>query len=249
MNSEPEAVRTFKMVLEYDGTDFHGWQVQPGDRTIQGEVENALKRLTGETVRIAGAGRTDAGVHALGQVASFRSGCRFSPEQLHRGLNGILPADVRILRVEPAERTFDARRNARLRVYRYSLAKKPQAVGRRYAWHPRGRFEAEPMIRASECLLGTHRWLAFCKKEPEERDYESELTAIRWETNGEALHFELSAVRFFHHMVRILMGTLLEVGRGKMTADRFRHILESQDRTLAGPTAPPHGLFLVRVEY
>jgi tRNA pseudouridine38-40 synthase len=241
--------RTYKLVLEYDGSDFHGWQRQPGNRTVQAEVESALGRLFGGPVPVIGAGRTDAGVHALGQVASCRAEGKFRPETIQRAMNAMLPADIRVRSVDTTEDGFDARRRASRRVYRYILSRTPLAVGRQYAWHPRSRFDLESMEAASECLKGLHRWTAFCKRDPDEDRYESEVYSVRWEESEDTVRFEIAAVRFFHHMVRILIGTLVEVGRGALTAEAFRAVLESEDRGRAGPTAPPHGLFLVRVEY
>ncbi|MDM7926947.1 MAG: tRNA pseudouridine(38-40) synthase TruA [bacterium] len=241
--------RTYKLVLEYDGSDFHGWQRQPGGRTVQAELEAALGRLFGVPVPVVGAGRTDAGVHALGQVASCRADTRYPLETVQRALNAMLPADIRVRSVETAEDGFDARRRASRRVYRYALSRAPLAVGRQYAWHPRTRFDVDAMAAASECLKGLHRWTAFCKRDPEEDRYESEVHSVRWQAEADTVRFEIAAVRFFHHMVRILVGTLVEVGRGALTPDGFRAVLESGDREKAGPTAPPHGLFLVRVEY
>jgi tRNA pseudouridine38-40 synthase len=244
-----DPTRAYRLVLEYDGTDFHGWQRQPGDRTVQGEVEAVLGRMYGRGVAITGAGRTDAGVHALGQVASCRLDDRFDAATMLRAMNALLPDDVQVRSIEPAEDGFDARRWAKGRVYRYVLARRPSAVGRRFTWHPRYRFDVERMAEASECLKGLHRWTAFCRRDPEEERYESEVHWVRWEEAEETVRFEIAAIRFFHNMVRILVGTLVEVGRGAMTPDDFRRILESEDRGLAGPTAPPRGLFLVRVEY
>jgi tRNA pseudouridine38-40 synthase len=249
MTSGDPSSRCFKLVLEYDGSDFAGWQVQSNARTVQGELESALKILTREEIRVTGAGRTDAGVHALGQVASFFSACRFGPAELRRALNANLPRDLRVREASNPEAAFDARRYARKRTYRYVLSRSEPAVGRQYVYCPRRRFDVEPMIRASECLMGFHRWDAFCRRDPDEERYESEVHGIRWEEEGDRVVFEITAVRFFHNMVRILVGTLLEVGRGLRTAEQFREILEKRDRTLAGPTAPPRGLFLVRVDY
>jgi tRNA pseudouridine38-40 synthase len=247
--TESSGLRTFKMVLEYDGTDFAGWQVQPDARTVQGELEKAVNILTRETVRLTGAGRTDAGVHALGQVASFETNCGLSASEMKRAMNAVLPRDVRVRELENPTAPFDARRDAKMRTYRYVLARRPLAVGRQYAWHPRMRFELDSMMRASEFLVGEHRWDAFCRKDPDESRYESRVRSVRWETDADTVAFEISAVRFFHNMVRILVGTLLDVGRGKRTPEQFRDVLESRDRTRAGFTAPPQGLFLVKVEY
>jgi tRNA pseudouridine38-40 synthase len=249
MNAADSASRFFKLVLEYDGTDFAGWQIQPDKRTVQGELELSLRTLTREQIRVTGAGRTDAGVHALGQVASFTSACGFGPSEITRALNAILPRDIRIREVLNPAAPFDARRDARKRTYRYVLARRPIAVGRQYAYYPRGRIDLDSMIRASECLMGWHRWDAFCKRDPDEERYESEVLSVRWENDADSVAFEITAVRFFHNMVRILVGTLLEVARGKRTAEQFRNVLEKRDRSLAGPTEPPQALFLVRVDY
>jgi tRNA pseudouridine38-40 synthase len=249
MSAIGPASRCFKLVLEYDGSDFAGWQVQPDARTVQGELERTLKTLTGESIRVTGAGRTDAGVHATGQVASFFSDCRFDPSGLTRALNATLPRDIRVRESSNPDNPFDARRDARERTYRYVLARRPRAVGRQYAYHPHGRLDLDSMIGASECLIGMHRWDAFCKKDENEDRYESEVLRIRWENDAETIAFEITAVRFFHHMVRILVGTLLEVARGKRNAEQIREILEKRDRSLAGPTAPPCGLFLMKVDY
>jgi tRNA pseudouridine38-40 synthase len=249
MTSADRSSRCFKLVLEYDGSDFAGWQIQPNARTVQGELESALKNLTREEIRVTGAGRTDAGVHALGQVASFYSANRFEPGELRRALNANLPRDVRVREASNPGTPFDARRDARKRTYRYVISRTEPAVGRQYVYFPRRRFGVEPMILASECLVGLHRWDAFSRRDREEERYESEVHSIRWESEGDRVAFEITAVRFFHNMVRILVGTLLEVGWGRRNAEQFREILEKRDRTLAGPTAPPRGLFLVRVDY
>jgi len=171
------------------------------------------------------------------------------PLRFQRALNATLPRDLRIRDASVPESPFDARRNAKKRTYGYVLSRSDPAVGRQYVYCPRRRFDMEPMIRASECLIGFHRWDAFCRRDPDEERYESEVHAIRWEEDGNRVVFEITAVRFFHNMVRILVGTLLEVGCGTRPAEQIREILEKRDRTLAGLTAPPRGLFLVRVDY
>ena len=241
--------RTIKLTVEYDGTEFSGWQVQPSRRTVQGEIKNALRCFINEDVVVTGAGRTDAGVHALGQVASFRTGNHLPLSAFKNGLNNFLPEDVRIVDVEEALRTFDARRDAIRRVYRYILSTKTRVLGRQYAWHPNFSFSLNPMKRASDCLIGRHDFSSFCKRNGEVVDYSSNVMSVDWDVIGDEIHINIIATHFFHNMVRIIVGTLLEVGRGKISPDVFYQILEEKDRRRAGPTAPPHGLVLVRVDY
>jgi len=247
----PEAarLRTLKLILEYDGTEFCGWQIQPGLRTVQAEVENALGRLCGERVHVTGAGRTDTGVHALGQVVSFRTASSRPTEVLYRGLNGTLPRDVRVLSVEETHDGFDARRSAVRRVYRYVISKRVRAIGRMYAWHARPGYEVDRIVRASEHLTGDHCWKAFCRPDPQRSECRSRVFYVRWRDDAECLEMEIAAERYFHHMVRIVVGTLVAVGCGAIPADAIPRALESGDRNDAGPTAPAHGLTLLRVEY
>ncbi len=242
-------LRAFKLVIEYDGTDFFGWQIQPGFRTVQGEIEKALLTLTGEKIRVTGGGRTDTGVHALGQTASFSCKSRFDAPVFYKALNGLLPKDIRIRSVEETDVGFNARRDAVSRMYRYVIAKRERAIGRKYAWYPRCQWDLDPMKRASEFLLGKHSWKAFCKVEEAEKKYESSVLHVRWVENSEELLFEMTAERFFHHMVRCIVGTLLEVGKHSLTPEQFQKILENEERHNAGPVVPPWGLFLVSVNY
>ena len=241
--------RTIKITLEYDGTDFAGWQVQPECRTVQGVVEAGLETLTKEKIRIIGAGRTDSGVHALGQVASFHLNGSLLTRVFKDGLNTYLPQDVRVIQARDAPGEFNARKHARKRVYRYVIARKRRVVGRQYAWYPGDDLLLDPMKVASNHLLGEHDFTSFCKTDSAYADHRSVVYDIVWKRTREELRFEVTAVRFFHHMIRIIIGTLAEVGRGKLTSDDFKAILESKDRRKAGRTAPPSGLFLVRVVY
>lgn len=249
MDCSGDGLRTIRLTVEYDGTEFSGWQVQPDCRTVQGEIERALKTLTREEVRVVGSGRTDAGVHALGQVVSFQSRSVLPLSTLEKGLNGLLPSDVRIIRAETPEEPFDARRDAVSRTYRYVLTKRPKAVGRQYAWYPRMVFSVGTMEQAAECLLGEHDFTSFCKSNGESENFPSRVTRVSWNEREDEICFEITALRFFHNMVRIIVGTLLEVGRGRISIEEFRDILEAKDRKRAGPTVPPQGLFLVRVDF
>ena len=238
-----------KLNIEYDGTDFSGWQVQPNQRTVQGEIEKAIKELTGKAIRITGAGRTDAGVHALGMVASFAYAGSLPLSAFKKGLNTHLPLDIYIHDAEIKTSYFDARRHATERAYRYVLSRRPTAVGRQYAWYPKQSFDLELMQEAANCLLGEHDFKSFAKEDEEVDDYRSQVYAVNWVDNGNLVTFDIKAIRFFHNMIRILMGTMLRVGAGKLSVEQFKDILESRDAALAGPTIPPTGLFLVYVHY
>ena len=246
---ENNDIQSIKLILEYDGTEFSGWQVQPNRRTVQGELKDVLKSMLKEEVNIVGSGRTDAGVHALGQVASFRTTSRLPLSAFRNGINTLLPDDVRILHAEETAETFNARRDAVRRTYRYVLSRRPRVLGRRYTWYPHCEFQLGPMKSASQYLIGEHDFLSFCKNSDEIEDHTSRIIDIGWEENDDEVWFTISATRFFHNMVRIIVGTLIEVGKGKMSPKEFRRILEARDRSRAGATAPPHGLVLVKVDY
>lgn len=249
MRPFPGNIRTYKMILEYDGTEFFGWQIQPKKRTIQEEIEKAIFAITGEKIRITGAGRTDTGVHALGQVASFQSETVLPEDRLKMAVNAKLPKDIRVVSLERAVGAFNARRNAKCRTYRYIIAQRPKAVGRMYAWYPRFKYQLAPMISASELLKGSHCWKAFCKSEDLNRNYISTVLDVQWKHLDEEIQFEITAERFFHNMVRIILGTLFDIGRGKMTVEQFQKLFAVQDRKMAGTTLPPNGLFLLKVDY
>jgi len=241
--------QTVKLIIEYEGTAFSGWQVQNNARTIQEAIEEALRKITGKNIRITGAGRTDAGVHALGQVAHFSwDGC-LPLSAFHHGLNGELPAVIRILHAEETSPEFHARFDAVSRTYRYVISRRERAVGHCLSWYPRFEFEIAPMQRAALCLPGKHHFESFCKSGSQETDCLSEVYEASWRETAEYVIFEISAIRFFHNMVRILIGTMLEIGSGKRPAEDLMRILNARDRSEAGPTVPPHGLYLVRIDY
>lgn len=244
-------MRRLKLVLEYDGTAYHGWQVQPGLDTIQGRLEAALTRVAGTAVRVMGAGRTDAGVHALAQVASCSVQIRLDDLALRRALNALLPEDIVVSLVESVDPGFDARRLARSKTYCYTLLRRgyPSARHARYSlWIPYA-LDASAMAEAARHLVGTHDFSAFragtCAAATPVR------TVIRasWTMAGDLWRFEIVGNGFLQHMVRIVVGTLLEVGRGRRRPPDVPEILASLDRRRAGKTAPPHGLCLVAVEY
>ncbi|MDH3212331.1 MAG: tRNA pseudouridine(38-40) synthase TruA [Myxococcales bacterium] len=244
---------TFRLTLEYDGRDFAGWQVQPGvTRTVQGALESAFERVTGQRVRVIGSGRTDAGAHAEGQVASVRLETALAPAALQRALNGVLPVAVAVRAAELAPEGFDARRAARSKLYRYAIwngpIRSPLRAAR--AWDVRPPLDAAAMGRAARAFLGTHDFASFQAAGSAVRTTVRTLTRFELEgcTRGE-IFLWVEGDGFLRHMVRTLVGTLAEVGRGRRPERAMAAILATRERRSAGPTAPAGGLTLVRVDY
>jgi tRNA pseudouridine38-40 synthase len=242
-----------RLRLEYDGTDFHGWQLQAGERTVQGELEAAFARIVGQPVRVHGAGRTDAGVHARGQVAHADPVAQLEPADLQRALNALLPPDVAVLELEAAAPDFDARGDARWKryVYRILEGRSPSPLRRRQVWHHRGSLDLDPMLEAAPLLVGTHDFAAFrghAAGGPEENSVRR-LLRLDLRREADELVIAVEGQAFLRHMVRTLVGTLLEVGRGRRSPDEIPGILASRDRARAGPTAPACGLCLDHIEY
>lgn len=242
-------MRNIKIVVEYDGTDFCGWQVQPNGRTVQGTLDTAVFKLFQQRPTIHGSGRTDAGVHARAQVANFKVESGLPAATICKGLNSYLPADVRVRSVENADASFHARFSAKSREYHYTIARRQQAIGRHYAWFCRYRLDVKKMRRASVYLLGAHAFEAFSKHNAKEKHYLSTVEKLAWSEDDDTLVMEIRANRFLHNMVRIIVGTLVDVGRGRLHPDAIREILDSKDRDGAGTTAPAHGLQLTKVYY
>lgn len=242
-------MKNYRIVLAYDGTDFHGWQRQPEGRTVQGVVEEAVRKITGKRTVVHGAGRTDAGVHALGQVASFRGAFKLADEVLLRALNAVLPADVRVFSLEEAPAGFHARRSARSKLYRYRIVNAPQAspLDRRFVLHWPYPLKLEAMREAARLFARTADFTAFSSN----RDRAPVRTVTRSELrrSGGEIVFTIEAHGFLRYMVRTIVGTLLEVGRGRVRPADVEEIFRLKDRSLAGPTAAAKGLTLVRVDY
>jgi tRNA pseudouridine38-40 synthase len=255
---------TFKVTLAYDGAHYVGWQRQAAGSSIQGAVEDVLRVLEGGDVAVAGAGRTDAGVHALGQVASFALARDIAPDILQRALNGRLPGDIRVVAAERVSDRFHARFSARTKIYRYRICNADVLApfARHYAWHVPAALDANAMDAAARQLEGTHDFAAFrttggATRTTERTMFRSRVARVTpaaalpgHELCGAALVvYEVAGDGFLRHMVRAIVGTLVDIGRGRWPPDRMGDILAARDRSLAGPTAPAEGLFLVGVEY
>lgn len=243
------AQRNIKLTLEYDGTGYHGWQQQPNHRTIQAEVQSAVRALIQEEPVLIASGRTDSGVHALGQVVNFKSQTGLELRSIRDGLNCYLPSDIRVILVDDVPDSFHARFDAKGRRYRYFISRRIKAVGRQYAWFSKYDLTVSKMREASEHLLGTKAFTAFSKKNVEEKHYLCDVRHIQWMEQDDNLIMDIVANRFLHHMVRIIVGTLVEVGRGRYSPKDVQDILASGDRRRVGAVVPPHGLFLVDVSY
>ena len=240
----------FRLLIEYDGSAYAGWQIQKNGPTVQGELENALEVILKEKVQVTGAGRTDAGVHARGQVAHFDSACTPETWRLQRSLNGILDRDIRIKEVETVKDDFHARYSALSRIYHYKIARNPVALERNYCWYFPAKLDLQPMSEASEMLLGTHDFKSFCRSQSPVPHHDCTVLKAEWITVEEDfLTFIIEANRFLHGMVRALVGTLVDIGRGFLTPDDIYTILEQKKRTAASDTAPARGLILHKVNY
>lgn len=245
------AVRNLALVLEYDGTGYGGWQVQPNAPSIQGEVEAGLSTLLKHPVRVTASGRTDAGVHALAQVAHFETPSRIPLRGVFHGLNSLLPPAIAVRAVWEMPPGFDARRSAREKTYRYRLhvGPAPSAFARPYSWRVTAPLDLRGMAEAAARLEGTHDFAAFRAAGCAARTTVRTLRRVTLVPRGEFLDIEVVGNGFLRHMVRILAGTLVEVGRGRMTPADVEAALRQPDRDRAGPTAPARGLTLVEVRY
>jgi tRNA pseudouridine38-40 synthase len=269
-------VRNLKLILAYDGADFAGWQVQPGRMTVQGALASAIGRLSGENVLPQGSGRTDAGVHALAQVASFTTASAIPGENWARALNDILPASIRVLEVSEAAPEFHARKSARAKIYRYRIHRGeicPPFLAR-YVWHYPYPLDEAAMVAAAGVIVGEHDFTSFAAVDPErvermaaeenlhhsgpegaqgQADYRVSnvrmIFSSSWVRESNELVYTVRGSGFLHHMVRNLVGTFLLIGKKTVSGEEFRGILEARERRAAGSTAPASGLYLVSVEY
>lgn len=240
-----------KLTIEYDGTNYCGWQIQSNGESIQAVLERAISTFLGKPTRLTGSGRTDAGVHALGQVANLFSDKEVDPHRVRRALNALTPDDITIKAVEIVPDGFDARRDGRGRVYEYHILNRPTAspFHRNRAWHLHEELDLAAMRPAMECLLGEHDFSSFRAAGCEAAHPIRTIYRSSMEQRGELLVYSVEATAFLRHMVRNIVGTLVEVGRGLRTPQSFSELLETRDRAQAGRTAPPHGLYLIEVKY
>ncbi len=251
------AMRNLKITLAYDGAEFHGWQVQPQLPTVQGTLAAAIARVTGDQVLPQGSGRTDAGVHALAQVATCAINAAIPTENLRRALNDVLPAAVRSLQVAEVAPDFHARRSARAKTYRYRVYRGeicPPFLAR-YVCHYPFPLDEMAMTCAASLVEGEHDFTSFAAVDPERGREDEEPSNVRtvfascWGREGDELIYVVRGSGFLHHMVRNLVGTFLLLGKGAIDPSALARIIEQRDRTAAGPTAPAAGLYLVSVEY
>jgi tRNA pseudouridine38-40 synthase len=240
---------TIRLIIEYDGTDYVGWQFQTNGRSIQEEIEKAIKQILQVNIRITGAGRTDAGVHARGQVASFFIGKDVEINTLAKRLNSVLQHSIVIREAAETEAGFNARYDAIKRRYSYSISQEPTAIQRNYCWQVFQKLDIDLMQKCAQQIIGEHGFRAFCKVEDDLHQHSCTITSAEWVKNNKLLIFEITANRFLHGMVRSLVGTMVNVGRGHTMMDEFAKILESKDRTAAGMSAPAKGLVLEEIIY
>ena len=249
--------RNFKLILAYDGADFYGWQVQPDRRTIQGELADAIARVTGERALPQGSGRTDAGVHALAQVASFALASPIPAPNLRTALNHTLPVSIRVLAAEEVPTDFHARHSAKAKTYEYRIYRGDicSPFVARYVHHHPYPLDESAMCRAAELVIGEHDFTSFAAVDPERGKDEEAVDNVRtifastWQHDSEMFTYRVRGDGFLHHMVRNLVGTFLLVGKGSLGVEAIPKILAAKSRSQAGPTAPAEGLFLVSVEY
>ena len=257
LTNQTKVARNLKLTLSYDGSDFSGWQVQADAGTIQGTLASAIGRVTGEIVLPQGSGRTDAGVHALAQVATFSTYCPIPAENFVKALNDVLPVSIRILDVAQVPADFHARKSARAKTYRYRIYREPICPPflARYVWHFPYPLDENAMAEAAQFVVGEHDFTSFAAVDPERGRPNEELSNVRrvlsssFAREGEELVYAIRGNGFLHQMVRNLVGTFILVGKATLHASDIAHILDARNRSAAGATAPANGLCLMGVEY
>ena len=244
-------MRNIKIIIEYDGTNYSGWERQPNGVTIQETIENAIKKVTDEETRVQGSGRTDAGVHARGQVANFRTASTIPAGKLLLAINAHLPNDIVVKKIEEVPENFHAQFNAKSKTYRYTVlnSRTGAALDRRQVYVFKAPLDERRMAEAAQCLIGEHDFRSFTTEARTKTNTVRTITDLRIERHGERITFTIEASGFLYNMVRAIVGTLLDIGRGKLEVSHMRAILDARDRAKAGPTAPAKGLCLLQVKY
>ena len=244
-------MRNLKLTLAYDGTCFHGWQIQPELPTVQGEIQQALQKLFNHDVAVTGSGRTDAGVHAHAQVANVLTTRSMDTGAVLRGANALLPREIRVLAVEEVSPEFHARRSARSKTYQYRIWRKPivSPFECRYVYAFRYPLDETVVDRATNCFVGTHDFTSFCATASETEDRKRTIYEAGWTRSDAEWRFQIRGNGFLQYMVRTIVGTLLEIGQGRIPVEQVPAIFEARDRQTAGPTVPASGLHLMKVEY
>ena len=245
-------MRNIKLLIAYDGSRYNGWQRQENtENTIQGKLETLLSKMTGEMVEIHGSGRTDAGVHAKGQVANFHTDTKMTIEEIKEYMNEYLPMDIAVLEVKNAAERFHSRLNVKRKTYCYHIwnSQVPNVFARKYSYQVPEPLDLEAMKKAAFYLLGTHDFKSFCARKKMKKSTVRMIESIDFQKEGDMIQITYRGNGFLYNMVRILTGTLIEVGKGERQPEEMKEILESQDRAKAGFTAPAQGLFMERVDY
>ncbi len=248
-NLKVNKMRNLKLLIEYDGTNFVGWQIQPNGRSVQGEIKKAIKEITGEDVNLIGASRTDAGVHARGQVANFKCQSEIPTQNLKKGLNSILPDDIVIHSVEEVELNFHARYSAVEKTYRYFITQNKLAIGRNYFWFVKYELDFEKLQRCAELIRGKHDFEVFSKRGSNVKNYICDVKEARWEKQDGKLIFSITADRFLYGMVRGLVGAMVDVARGRFDFEIFRKMISEKFKNIEIMHAPACGLILEEVKY
>ena len=242
-------MQTIRLIIEYDGTDYVGWQFQINGRSVQEEIEKAIKQILQSDIRITGGGRTDAGVHARGQVASFSIERDVETDSLVKSMNAVLPASIIIREASEVPIDFNARYDAKKRRYAYFISQEPTAIYRNYCWQVFQKLNLDLMHACAEQIIGEHGFCSFCKVETDIHQHRCTISSSKWEIKNKLLVFEITSNRFLHGMVRTLVGTMVNIGRGHTRIEDFKNILEAKDRSTAGMSAPAKGLFLEEIIY
>ena len=244
-------MRNIKLIIEYDGTNYGGWQKQKNNKTIQESIEKAIYKVTGEEVTLFGSSRTDAGVHARGMVANFETSSRIPEEKFREAINGKLPDDIAIINSQEVDKEFHARYCSKGKTYSYSIINRYEkvAIGKQYSYHIREVLDVEKMNEACRYFVGTHDFRAFRTAGSSVKTSIRTVSELYIENNYDELKIYITADGFLYNMVRIIVGTLIEVGKGKIEPDTIEDIILSLDRTRSGPCVPPNGLILEKVYY